>query len=199
VADSDPATSTDEGSAGAPITGDQKGGHRRRGRRWPWITGTVVAAVIIAAVGDTVLRDEELDDVLDLIEESEDIQTAANERLDEIADEIDTAEGSGPARRRYADRSFEAAADLLVVIEELEDETVLPWHRSVDRARDRYLEHAGAWLDRYEASAAERDEPADTSVRIVATWELAEDALHGATSPYLGRGDNDRIDRIFAG
>jgi hypothetical protein len=198
--DDDAATSTDPASVGAPITGDQKGDDRRRRRRWPWIAGAAVA-VIVAVAAEAVLRDRELGAVIDHVEDAEEGMADADRQFDAIADAA-TRNGSGWSdleRERFADAAEDAAVDLLVSVERLEDETVLPWHRAVDRARDRYLEHAEAWLDVYESWADDEDEPAEASVRINATWELAEDAFEDATVPLLGRGDADRIDRIFAG
>jgi hypothetical protein len=132
--------------------------------------------------------------------EGQRVQIEANDDLDVVAERANES-GSDWSESEvvaFEDRSSEAAADLLVVIEQVEDVTVLPWHRELDRARDRYLDHAEVWLELYEDYADGREVGGSQTARISATFELAEGSLRDSAVWLLGGNERDRIDRLFA-
>jgi hypothetical protein len=174
--------------------GTDSGGRRRT----VLVVGGVVLALALLTVGDWVRRDYELNELLDEVVRAERVQVEANDDLDRIAERAGPGTWSDADVRAFEDRAAVAAADLLVVVERVEDVTILPWHRELDRARDRYLEHAELWLGLYEDHADGREVGGSTSARINATFELAEDELRGAAVWLLGGNERDRIDRLFA-
>jgi hypothetical protein len=164
---------------------------------WAW-AGSVV--LLLAGVGDWVRRDHELNEVLDHATVSERVMEETLDDLDRITQGQGRNWDEWPSGvlEDFQDRAGEGAEELLVVREQVEDETVLPWHREVDRARDRYLAHVEAWVEVFERYADERDVPQRVWSEVNATFELAEDELRGASVWWIGSNERERIDRLFA-
>ena len=148
--------------------------------------GLLLALGAAAVVLDWWLQNREMDRLLDRIEASEATVNRLDPGIEAIfADYI--GRGELPPREREAlfARIEEAAAgsarDVALLVERVRDVRVLPWHRDLRRARDRYVHHVGFFQARSRALArdAEAAYPERSPV-IDTTYREALDALRRA-------------------
>ena len=139
-----------------------------------------------ALVGDWYAQNREMDRLLRGIEAAENTINRFNPTTQAIFSEY---LGRGPIPQEERDTLFarieQAAADsqaaVTARVERVGQIRFLPWHRDLDRARDRYVHHAGIWLAylRGVARDAEPNYP-KRSPQILATYLDALDELRRA-------------------
>lgn len=168
--------------SGVPATASSS----RAGRRVAFIAGAVAVTLVVlgaASVADQWLRAREMSELTTFIEQSEDVMGATS----------------------TASTAAERAVELGVIADELSGLSPLPWHSSIVKLRDAYLDHNDAWVELYSGLArakdgSEMDAIAEASgVEISTTFRIAGRSAQAAL-PSLFVGDlKDRLDAVFAG
>lgn len=180
------------------------------GRTSPWrryllwfLISSFATALLLSA--DWYAADEEMDALLDATEASEAAQTSGYESMvaaversandDGFLTEDERSALAAAVPREAAIGTAESIATRAVI----EDLSFLPWHGSIESARDRYLDHAVAW-EKYFTAVSEDYEALFASAsdgQIDGTFRAAKRAYERA-APRITRHDaSDRIESIF--
>ena len=165
--------------------------------------GLVLGMGLIAA--DWYLANREMNNVLTAMEASEAALVAADDGLD-AAVEASVANDDGrldPPEERALERLVpEAARQALPAVVEaaadVEDVMIFPWHTTLDRARDRYLDHSDAWEARLTRVAGDYRQLAAPSTDIATTFARSARTTEQALRPLPLFDATQRIDAIYA-
>lgn len=166
-----------------------------------WILGLVVLGTVLGA-GDWYMRMQEMDRLLDAVERSERAMEASQDGFRAILEEA--PERPTNAQRRqvregYAEVAAGAAADVIDTQDRVASVSILPWHRKLSAAQNRYLDHSESWADYYKDLARDVDEFRGQRPEITATFRIAVRALRNAVpNPHPWGKFKRRINAIAA-
>lgn len=151
---------------------------------------------------DLGLRYQALSALLDEIEACEAHMKTLIAEVDDVTANRGYAMSQSPVeadevRRGFVSAGQDGSVTLRVDVGRIEAIDVLPWHGKVKIARERYLDHANAWL-KWSDELIRLDFDGTTSAEINATFQLAGRALRDAMPPLIGSGPRRRVDAIFA-
>lgn len=174
-------------------------------RRLTWSRRSLIVitvALCCAIVGDWFMRNREMDQMVTAVERSEAIMHEWMEEAVRILNSSSTiAQTTTPEYVRLAQRLSEAAeqsaVDLIDAHDRVAGVSVLPWHRSLSKAQDRYLDHSNAWRDELERIAADPATLGDANPEISGSFLIAERAFGGAIPLVPLFGVADRVENIF--
>lgn len=165
---------------------------------------SVLAAACFWLTADWLARNWEMDNLLNAVAKSEYNLKGFNNATSRLITDFNEAHTNAPASQAdYQDllasvqqEATSDAAQELDLRDQVRAVFVLPWHRSVARAKQSYLNHSGAWL-KY-LNAASKDGSARFGPEISGTWLIAIRDFHDAVpvAPILSNGK--RVDSIFA-
>lgn len=179
-------------------------------RRWfgPLIGGAAFLVTLaflgpIALVGDIVLRQAEMEQLVTRVEASEAEMVEVQAEIEAITDDYESLPDPDDADRaelvgRLADAAAygqEAIAEAGAVVA---SDDYLPWHASIIRAQRDYLAHNQAWQDYLEAAAIDPGELTLTQDDINSTFLDAETSMRAALPPLATSELRQRVDLIFA-
>ncbi|HSK91930.1 MAG TPA: hypothetical protein VK875_11530 [Euzebyales bacterium] len=122
---------------------------------------------------------------------------------DRIVSELPGAFYITPEQQRETDRELqrEAAAAAMAVTDAAarvqEVSVSLAWHDDVVRARDRYLDHADAWIARLRQVARDPATLSEPAPGIAETRSASERAFRAAVPPVALYGLSDRVEALF--
>lgn len=184
-----------------------------RGRGWRvWLGFATLLVTMLVAV-DLWLANREMDRLLVAVERSEDamldaqggIRRAVRESGFETMDPAATSTYEYEQARMAALSAAESAAaegsvEVRTARVEIDDVSVLPWHRDIRRAQEAYLNHSDAWVDylRVVSANAARLGDGPLTSDVSATFRIAESRFTDAVPWWDLRGAEERIDPLFA-
>ena len=188
-----------------------------RSRRTVLIVAGVIAVLILA---DWYLRNREMNNLLDAVEQSE---TAMEDARDHVtaaeSDFVNAMQTHGCSAdtvtyecQQYFNQEASvfrsaasgAATDGAVEVRQtgagVDHVSILPWHGALEDARSAYVDHSDAW---YSYLTAVADDPAklgdrSDSADISSTFGIAEDRFLDAVPPMPLFDAKDRITKIWA-
>jgi hypothetical protein len=147
-------------------------------------------------VGDWYLRNRETDKLVGAIAASERVIAQADVTAEDSIPKDDFPSRDDFALMRVA--MGDAAGKVLAAETAVADVTVLPWHRGVEKARDRYLAHARSWRGYFEDVAQERNHELNFG-RIGPSFDAANSALKAAIPFFPLHGLRSRVRAITDG
>lgn len=184
------------------------------------IGAAILVAAAIILVWDWWQANREMDRLLDAFELSE---TAMVEGQAHVYDRYEHSAWANfdpeagpfepgyvdPARREQAfqeasaavsDAASTAMADVRTAGAEIEQVTLMPWHRSLGEARDAYLDHNEAWVKYLRAVATDAGKLGDNVLGddIAATFRIAERRAEDALPILPIRDARQRVEETFA-
>ena len=167
------------------------------------LVGVIVAALVVgcAVVADWWETNREVDALLDQMESSQRDIRAANQAL---ADHVTGADaGDTEAYAQAQTRAMEASGEVAASRSQAEGLFVLPWNRSVDQARDAYVDYTRSWSAYFdEAATKSRDEWAadfkQLLLDVVTGWKVMEAQLPEAVPPVPLHDNNGRVHAFLA-
>lgn len=145
-----------------------------------------------------------MDQLLDAVELSEKVLEDSQRDLNNIAPQLHyrlTAERREQVLAALQRSAADAAAEVQDTGALVQEVFVLPWHRSLVKAREVYDDHSQAWDDRYSNAADDIGTLNDRApgARITSTFRVAERAFVAAI-PRLALNDAEaRVAAIFEG
>jgi len=196
---------------------------QRRSRRW--LSIAVVALVVLSIGGfagirgDQYRRQQEMQTMLELIEESESVMREWSRKMEELADEIERTCGASPAAcdallgdefrwGQVKGSAREAARALEIIAAQFRTGKglrIAAWHSDVVRARDSYLEHNKAWVYYLEAVGRNIDEllndtasDDDIDPTFTVTCRNLRKVKDSPLYPDLSASNKDRVKKICA-
>lgn len=111
-----------------------------------------------------------------------------------------TREQRQDAERRLQREAADATTSLTDAVARLRDVGVtVPWHGDIVRARDRYLDHANAWIARLQLLTRDPSALQEPAPRIATTRSASEDAFRAALPLVALQGLDDRVEALFDG
>jgi hypothetical protein len=166
----------------------------------------ILGTLLLAAAGDWGVRNLEMRALLDSMEESESAMNAYNTRADGVVRRFAGLEDPlavDPAAVERAvfdlqDAASTALATTISTHSQIAAQPILPWHTSIDRARDSYLDHSTAWQ---EFLGEVVDDPARIGSRtptISGTFDVLKDTIPDALPPLPWPGLAEQVQRIIA-
>lgn len=176
----------------------------RRGRRAAKVIVGVSLIVAVLLTLDWWQLNREMDSLLKATTASEQAMENGSDALAAVFRTAPrgymTDEQRSGLRTRIQDAAGEAAADTEDTGAAVEEVSALPWHRSLIRARTRYLDHSDAWQAFFAAVATDPAKLQDraSTARISATFRVAHRAYLDAVPPVALNNARPRVDRIFA-
>ena len=153
---------------------------------------SILLLVLAAVYLDSRLKAAEMANLLSATQESELVMQELNSDMQSINDEYqpraELCGSSEPCVFQVLDEwtaaSSSMAKEYLIPLQEsalnVEAVSPLPWHGDITSARDAYLDHVNAWLERveyesaYEKGVSTESESASISNEISRTWTVAE-------------------------
>jgi hypothetical protein len=165
-------------------------------RRWPWVVGACAVLLVIAAAADVLVRNREADKVLSRVESAEAVMEDWRERLERVLadapprDQV-TATDLDEIQSALRQATSDATDDLRRARVRLVAADVLPWHGSISKARDSFLEHIDAWSDQWDSIRRGAGLSASISARIGSSFDQACDDLP-AIVPAIDMRDLDK-------
>jgi hypothetical protein len=176
--------------------------HRRRVPVVLFAALAVVLALTLLAAAEWYQRNREMAALLDATEASEaamlDFQTDSK-RLAELAPRTSTDQFQDPAavRAQVQAAAGDAAAQVITTGDDVRDLFILPWHRSLTKAQERYLAHSDAWQDYLEGVAGNFDVLLERHPQISGTFLSAGKAYRDAVPPLPLHDAPARVEDIF--
>lgn len=178
----------------------------------PWFGPLIAAAAFlvtlafvgpIALVGDVVLRQAEMAQLVTRVEASEAQMVEVQDEIDAITQEYESLPSPDDQDRaelvgRLADAAAygqEAIAEAGAVVA---GDDYLPWHTSIRRAQQDYLAHNQAWQDYLAAAAVDPGELTLAQDDINSTFIDAEASMRKALPPFSSDDLLERVNTIFA-
>ena len=184
-------------------------GNRAHSRWWRRVAVTVLL-VGVAVVGDWAWRVEEASAFVTHVEASE----AAMQKFDQgLVSASGAAEAAHPSWKTIPLELQAAHADYVTAVASLaayyeptlirehaaiEGLTFAPWHRSLARAREAYLNHNSAWIDHLGKVVKDGEAVTDKTPEISGTWLVVQDTLPGAIPPWAWGDLAARANQIVA-
>ena len=164
---------------------------------------TLAFAGPIALVGDVVLRQAEMAQLVTRVEASEATMVEVQDEIDAITQEYESLPSPDDQdRAELVGRLADAAAYGQEAIAEagagVAGDDYLPWHTSIRRAQQDYLAHNQAWQDYLEAAAVDPGELTLPQDDINSTFLEAEASMRKALPPFSSDDLLERVDIIFA-
>ena len=167
------------------------------------LVGVVVAALVVACavVADWWETNREGDALLDQMESSQRDIRAANQ---DLADHMTGADaGDTEAYTQAQTGAMEASGEVAASRSQAEGLFVLPWHRSVDQARDAYVDYTKAWSAYFDDAATKTraEWAADFKqllLDVVTGWKVIETQLPEAVPPVPLHDVDGRVDAFLA-
>lgn len=179
--------------------------------RWFTTTRTrnvvVVAVIVLAgmAAADWFLRSAEFRGLVTAAEEAADAIDEWEAGRDRITADLPGAFYLTPQQRQDTDRQLRReAADATMSLADAatrvrEVRVALPWHRDVEQARNRYLDHIDAWTVRLRRAARDPSMLQEPAPDIAATRSTSERAFRDALPPVALHGLDGRVEALFDG
>lgn len=164
---------------------------------------TLAFAGPIALVGDVVLRQAEMAQLVTRVEASEATMVEVQDEIDAITQEYESLPSPDDQdRAELVGRLADAAAYGQEAIAEagagVAVDDYLPWHTSIVEAQRDYLAHNQAWQDYLEAAAVDPGELTLPQDDINSTFLEAEASMRKALPPFSSDDLLERVDIIFA-
>lgn len=137
--------------------------------------------LVALVIGDWYMRNAEMDKLVSAVARAE---YAESDGYDKILSRWERTpeyrQNAGDAQwREVAGRGVVRVSSAML---EIEDVTVLPWHRSIVRAKSRYLDHAETWNQVFDGMANGKD-VRSVDRQIGPTFDAAMRALRRAVPP----------------
>ena len=179
----------------------------RRARRFRQLTmRTAVVLAIITAItcADWWLRNREMDHLVTAVERSERVTLAAAEGFARELRAVDASSSLTSAqaeslRRSLTQHAANSAAQVLTTGDQVRDVTVLPWHRSIQTAKRRYLAHSDTWRTFLTAASRDVAEVSKPRPEIQGTYRSAQIAFSDAVPIWPMNNLGERVSRAFRG
>lgn len=178
--------------------------HARTGRLRKAVNVFVALAALVAA--DWVWRHVEYDRLLDRVETSEaaihestaDLERVSAPYVERQRRALSNSEREA-WRRQYQESAGKSASAILVAEAGVADVFVLPWHRSIHKAKRLYLDHSQAWSNFMTEVSRDSDNSDVERPEIAATFVLSERGLRSALpwGPIRSLKFQSRLDKIF--
>jgi hypothetical protein len=190
--DEEEVSTVDESDrAGDEVRDDARGVSRRH--RTVRLGAIVVVALLLVGMGDWLARNLETSALAGAIQASEETITRGNLELERIDEEA-------VGEDEYKEAAAEIAAEVRVAQQRVKDVRFLPWHST--RAKSRYIDHSQAWATVF--TEVSYDNPNERAldrawVDVLATWDIAVEALEDTVPPLPLFKLNGRVDRIVSG
>jgi len=178
--------------------------------RAPSGTGALVAGVIVLlssalltagwtlAVGDWVARNAEMASLLESIEGSEAAMVATQEEVTALMQQhAQDAEG-GELIEKLSDAAGRGRDAIAYEGTRVQGVAVLPWHRSIEQAKQAYLAHNTAWQEHLDRATTNPSEFVTPQPLVDSTFAAAEPLLRAAVPLLDPLEFSPRIDVIYA-
>ena len=166
------------------------------------VLATVIVLACLAAA-DWYVRNAELRGLVTAAEAAAEAVDGWETARDRILSDLPGEFYRTPEQRRDSDRQLrrEAAAATMSLTDAAagvrDVRATLPWHRQVERARDRHLDHIEAWLARLRRVARDPSTLSEPIADITATRSVSEQAFRAALPPVALSGLDDRVAALF--
>lgn len=203
--------------ATATLPAVTRDGMMRAQAPWRTITGhrrgvaVVGLGLCLLLAGDWLLRNREMAQLLDAVENSEQVTMTGSDEINEVVRSANARLTQSYFQEHPYERSVllsevqasirdaasMGAEEVVDTSDHVASVSVLPWHRSVQRAKSRYLDHAETWEAHFTAVAGNAERLSDETPQISATFKIAERAFDEALTPYALFGAQERVDAIF--
>jgi hypothetical protein len=178
---------------------------RGRPRRKRLVLMALLTVALIGAglVADWYSRNRELDRLLAAVEKSETVMVSARDGFRSAARPYSgqpflSNEQRSQLREQVTSVASDGAAQVIATGDSIRDIQVLPWHRSINKARDRYLAHSNAWRDYLTDVARDPAQVGQANPEISGTFVSAKRAFEEAVPLRPLHDLEARADRIFA-
>lgn len=178
--------------------------------RAPSGTGALVAGVIVLlssallaagwtlAIGDWVARNAEMARLLQAIEGSEAAMVATQNEVTELMSQHAQDGDGGELIAELGDAAGRGRDAIAAEGTQVQAVDVLPWHTSIDEAKQAYLAHNTAWQEYLDRATGNPSEFVTPQPLVDATFAAAEPLLRAAV-PLLDLWEfSQRIDVIYA-
>lgn len=176
----------------ADATSTRQPKRQRRFRRRLFIGSLCVIAIVVVAVFDWYLRNEEMSQLLRAAARSE----AAIVEGDRATREDGGYFGTAPEQKRLREVAYEALVDVKTEGLAVRDVSIMPWHLALRDAQRAHLDYSDAWSSLFDDMVSARY--LDTASDIGPTFDTARRAFERALPPVPRRGLADRLDAQFA-
>jgi len=190
----------------AEVLGEPTPPQVTRKRRWP--AGRLLFALVPVAaaliIGDWAVQNVEMRALVSDVETSEQAMityqsrvqraTSAFEDLPAFEQDESTVQGVLNSVEGAASSS---AAKLIATDAEISSVKILPWHGSLIRARDTYLDHSAAWRDHLVRVASDGSNFAERAPTISGTFVIVRDTLPAALPVFPWSGLDERVADII--
>lgn len=156
-----------------------------------------LSAVLVLAIADRAAYAWSLDRMLDSVEATEDVMVDEGDRVRAFtagrpaaSTAQEAAEMRAEVQRIYAGLE----EDLVVAADPMRGQLLAPWWRALSEVRGDYLNHVGAWEERFARVQEDLSTYNQRSADIGATFRLACDAMRRAVPTVDVWGSGERVE-----
>jgi hypothetical protein len=158
-----------------------EGPHQGPARRRIFVLIAAISLIALVLVGDNLRANTEMNRLVDAVARSNyDIRKTRDAMYSAAKDT--SALGNAPLRQAISDECATGAGNVQGAELALEDVGILPWHRALAKAKDRYNEYSKVWVRYLQACARTPESAADkaASAQMTATYSAAVRAIRAA-------------------
>ena len=157
---------------------------------------SIIAVVSALFVADQWKQADEYNQWLTLTEDTESVMESFNLAMDGYWNEnVETKIQKKSAWAKTGKLFYQGAVDLSLLVEDMNDVGLLPWHSNLEQARQDYIAHTEAWITFYE-----KEYEFSQSVQGLESWSYSRDTIDISTTFAIAeRSAKKALPIIFAG